>query len=190
MLYKLLSNSMQHDRKVEVISLSDRGQLGDKIEALGIRVSTIGMQSGIPHPLAIFRLTRLLRQQKPTIIQTWMYHSDLIGGWLGRHILKVPVVWNVRSNIVPFAKDKRTWLSVRVATQAPELRHLSKRFESLMYSLLRPAIVPWGIVENGSVEPGEGANILPGYGNKLRCHLRGLTFKVTGDARQGGLGRE
>ena len=110
MLYKLLSNSMQHDRKVEVISLSDRGQLGDKIEALGIRVSTIGMQSGIPHPLGIFRLTRLLRQQKPTIIQTWMYHSDLIGGWLGRHILKVPVVWNVRSNIVPFAKDKRTYL--------------------------------------------------------------------------------
>ena len=56
MLYKLLSRINRERFAPVVISLIDRGTFGDRIEALGIPVYTIGMKRGIPTPATIGRL--------------------------------------------------------------------------------------------------------------------------------------
>lgn len=52
----------------------------------------------------IVRLFFLIKKIKPDIIQTWMYHADVIGGVVGK-ILGHKVIWNIRnSNFHPKTK--------------------------------------------------------------------------------------
>ncbi|NLX01643.1 MAG: hypothetical protein GXY40_03830 [Syntrophomonadaceae bacterium] len=48
----------------------------------------------------------MIKQEKPDIIQTWLYHSDLLGTIAAR-ILKIPVIWNLRCVDMDFKKYSR-----------------------------------------------------------------------------------
>lgn len=142
MLYKLLSHMSRERFQPVVVSLIDRGTLGDPIETLGIPVYTIGMKPGLPTPLALWRLIRLLRQLKPDIIQGWMYHGNL-AALLAALILKdIPIVWNIRQSLYSLADEKPgtavvirlcAWLS-KLATkilynsQASAIQHEKRGF--------------------------------------------------------------
>jgi len=96
MLYKMVSCLDRSQFQNSVVSMTDRGSLGDKIEAMQVPVFTLGLRRGIPDPRALFRLLRLLRTERPHILQTWLYHSDLLGLAAGR-LARVPVIaWNIR----------------------------------------------------------------------------------------------
>jgi glycosyltransferase involved in cell wall biosynthesis len=46
--------------------------------------------------IGVWRLVLFLRRERPTILQTWLYHADLLG-LLAAKLARVPVVaWNVR----------------------------------------------------------------------------------------------
>ena len=91
-------------------SLTDEGLFGSRIKELGISVYTVGMRRGRISCTGIKYLSEILKKKSPAIIQTWMYHADLIGGLIGKQSTKAPIVWNLRADIMPFAKDKRTYL--------------------------------------------------------------------------------
>ncbi|MBN1312455.1 MAG: glycosyltransferase [Anaerolineae bacterium] len=96
MLVKLLSHMDSERFTNVVISLTDRGTLGDCIDALGVPILTLGMRHGLPDPRGIGRLVKLLRQEKPDILQTWLYHADLLGT-ISARLARVPVLcWNIR----------------------------------------------------------------------------------------------
>lgn len=79
-----------------VVSLTDRGQLGGQIESSGVVVHALGMKRGRLDLLALPRLVRLLRSIKPTIVQSWLYHADLLST-VAMSFLRSPIlVWNVR----------------------------------------------------------------------------------------------
>lgn len=79
-----------------VVSLTDRGQLGEQIESSGVAVHALGMKRGQPDLLALPRLIRLLRSIKPTIVQSWLYHADLLST-MAMKFSRLPIlVWNVR----------------------------------------------------------------------------------------------
>ena len=109
MLYKLLSKLNPEIFSSEVISLTDEGLFGAKIEELGISVYSLEMKRGRINCSGISYLSKILKKKSPAIIQTWMYHADLIGGLVGKGSTKAPIVWNLRADIMPFAKDKRTY---------------------------------------------------------------------------------
>jgi len=79
MLHKLLSSKECSGGDVEVLSLGNDGPMEERIAALGIPVRGLGMHRGVPDPGAVFRLAHWLRQRKPDVLQTWLYHSDLVG---------------------------------------------------------------------------------------------------------------
>jgi len=108
MLYKLLTEMRSEGFETQVISLLDRGVVGPRIEALGIPVISLGMRRGVPDPRALFRLARLLRGLAPDLVQTWMYHADLIGG-LAARLAGVPhLVWNIRHSDLDRHRVKRS----------------------------------------------------------------------------------
>lgn len=84
-------SSIQH----VVIGMLD-GAVGDRIRRHGVPVHTLGMERGRVNAHALVRFLRLLRREKPSIVQTWLYHADLLG-LLAIPVLRVPVVWNIRS---------------------------------------------------------------------------------------------
>jgi len=98
MLQKLLEGIDRGKFSPHVISLTDIGEIGTRIAALGIPVEALGMRRGIPDPIRILRLARRLRQVKPDIMHAWMYHADLMGGSAAR-LAGVPVViWAIFSS--------------------------------------------------------------------------------------------
>ncbi len=109
MLYKLLSRMNRDLFSNQVVSLSGKGPMAEKIQALGVPVQALNMPRGIPDPLGIWRLARLIRSHHPDVIQTWMYHADLIGGLAASIARNGPVVWNIRhSNLHPKENKKTT----------------------------------------------------------------------------------
>src|ERR1700704_688097 len=80
MLYRLLGRMDTIQFKNEVISLTNLGSLADKIRMAGVPVRALMMKKRTPDPFAFVRLLHWIRDSKPQIVQTWMYHANLIGG--------------------------------------------------------------------------------------------------------------
>lgn len=116
MLYKVLSQMNRNTFRAEVISMLDAGTLGEKIARLGVRVRTLNMRPGIPDPRALWRLVQLLKEQPPDLIQTWMYHANLMGGIAASLAQGIPIIWGIHhSNFDPQKSKRRTVWTMKAA---------------------------------------------------------------------------
>jgi glycosyltransferase involved in cell wall biosynthesis len=110
------------DYQHSVISLTDIGEVGQQLKNQGISVEAMGMRSSLSVFLILWRLTRMLRVMSPDIVQTWMYHADLLGGLAARFAANRNVIWGVRTTDVRAGGSTQTavvrrlcaWLSYRV----------------------------------------------------------------------------
>ena len=106
MLYKLLSRMERAEFDTEVISLTNDGPIADKIKALDIPVHAIGMKRGSPSLIGLLKLTLFLRNKKPDLIQTWLYHSDLVGGLAGKFAGNIRTYWSIRQSNIEVDSNK------------------------------------------------------------------------------------
>lgn len=95
-LYRLVT----HDKDNEhiVVSMMDGGKYGPLLKNAGIKVYCLNMESGKALPQAVLKLLRLLRKINPDIVQTWMYHADLIGGLVAKLLRVKKIFWNIRQS--------------------------------------------------------------------------------------------
>ena len=92
----------------KVISLTEKGAVGLELEASGITVQAMNMSRALPNPLSLFRLSSMLRKWRPDVIQTWLYHGDLVGGLAAKLAGRRRVVWNVRHSNLDPRHDRRS----------------------------------------------------------------------------------
>lgn len=119
MLYKLLSVQDRVLFKSEVVSLTDIGPIGKRIRQQGILVRCLGMRRGLPNPSAVLKLAMWLRHSKPDVIQTWMYHADLVGGIAAKLAGDIPVIWGIRHSNLEAGSNKRSTIwTARVCARA------------------------------------------------------------------------
>jgi glycosyltransferase involved in cell wall biosynthesis len=103
MLYRLLSNFSAAYENI-VISMTDKGIIGSRIESLGIKVYTLNTNKGIPNLFAFSKLLRIVRRERPAIMQTWLYHADLFGLFASK-LSSIPLIlWNIRCSCVDTKK--------------------------------------------------------------------------------------
>ena len=98
----LSMNRGRFDNKV--VSLTNLGQLGGDIQASGVPVFSLQMRRGIPNPLGIWRLFRLVKKERPQVLQTWLYHADLLGLLVGKLVRVSAITWNVRCSEMDMAQ--------------------------------------------------------------------------------------
>lgn len=84
----------------EVISLTDLGLIGKDLREAGIRVYTLNMRSTLSIFSIYFSLKKLLKEMKPDIVQTWMYHADFLGGIAAKHVGIKKIIWGIRTTDV------------------------------------------------------------------------------------------
>jgi glycosyltransferase involved in cell wall biosynthesis len=96
MLAHIASCSDRHRFRSVVVSMTGPGRMGSLIEAEGITVRSLGLRRGAPDPRGILRLLRTLREFRPDILQTWLYHADLLGVIAKQLGPTTRLVWNVR----------------------------------------------------------------------------------------------
>jgi glycosyltransferase involved in cell wall biosynthesis len=106
MLLKLLERLDRQRFSAYVISLTNLGELAPRIEALGIPVAALGMRPGLPSPSGFIRLVHLLRNLRPDVVHTWMYHADLLGGLAARIAGVSAIGWCIRNSNLDRDKTK------------------------------------------------------------------------------------
>lgn len=114
MLEKLVRTMDRRAFPCQVASLVPGGVVGDRIRGLGIEVEDLSLSRGRPRPGAVLKLARLLRDFSPQVVQTWMYHADLLGLAAARLARTGKVAWNIRcSDLDLSAYSRMTALTVR-----------------------------------------------------------------------------
>ncbi len=105
-LFHLLARQDRARFAPSVVTLLDGGHVRPAVEALGVPTRSLGLTRGVPNPLAVGRLAAWLRDEPADLVQTWMYHADLVGG-LAAKAAGVPVVWGVHHTDLPPHATKR-----------------------------------------------------------------------------------
>lgn len=106
MLLKLLSHIDRVEFQTQVISLTTKGNIGHRIEALGIPVLALDMQPNQIPWRSLLTLRKLLKEAKPDIVQTWMYHADLLGGLAAKSNGIKCIVWALRNSDLSADRNK------------------------------------------------------------------------------------
>ena len=96
MLLKLLTYMNPDSFSNRVICLTKPGRVGEEMKKRGIALETLDMPLGRLTTTGVFKLWRLFRFETPMILQTWLYHSDLLGLIFGRLTGIEHIVWNIR----------------------------------------------------------------------------------------------
>ncbi|MFJ1469494.1 glycosyltransferase family 4 protein [Massilia orientalis] len=119
MMLKRLIESQKENPAYEhiVVSLTDIGSIGAEIRRLGTQVYSMGMRSGLDSFSVLLRLRGLIRKYSPDVVQTWMYHADLLGGLAARLAGKKNVVWGIHSTDVRAGGSRATILVMKICAK-------------------------------------------------------------------------
>jgi glycosyltransferase involved in cell wall biosynthesis len=98
--------------KHEVISLSGHGYYCDIIAGQGIKVTVLNISSFGSLLRSFFVLIKHIRSAKPDLVQTWMYHADLLGGLAAKFAGIKMILWGVHST---FLNPQETKTSTKAA---------------------------------------------------------------------------
>lgn len=137
-----------------VISLMDEGKYGPLLKRAGITVYCLDIPRGLLTPGGIWRLARLLRRHRPNVVQTWMYHADLIGGLMARLVGIRRVCWGLHNSNLDADKTKKAtilvarfnafisrWVPIRIISCSQQAASVH---QALGYPADKFAIVPNG----------------------------------------------
>ncbi|MDQ5767418.1 glycosyltransferase [Thiothrix subterranea] len=154
MLYKLMAHTDRHRFEPIVISLDGEAELSNRIRAHGIDVYSLDMHHNITAGWQIFKLTQLLRNLQPDIIQGWMYHGNLAASLanlsLGNHHA---VLWNIHHALPALNKEARTtrWVIELAAKRSSTPEHIiyntylsADQHTALGYDDQRSLVIPNG----------------------------------------------
>lgn len=84
--------------RASVISLTDDGRYGPLLRQLGVEVQSMHMKAGRVPLIALHRLSSLIRQEQPDVVQCWMYHANLLGGVSARLAGIHNIAWCIRNS--------------------------------------------------------------------------------------------
>ncbi len=83
------------DTDIKIVTLKQSGTLLNEFEQLGISVISLNVNSILNIPAAIYKYLSIIRDFKPSIVHSWMYHANIFAGLLS--FFSAPVIWSLRS---------------------------------------------------------------------------------------------
>jgi glycosyltransferase involved in cell wall biosynthesis len=115
MLSRMVSAMDRENFENEVVSVTDILDLAPRLRSVGVRVRALGMKAGLPNPLLVMRLAQWMRESRPDVVHTWMYHANLVGGIAARFARNIPVVWGIHQSALDPRVDKQRTIFVNRA---------------------------------------------------------------------------
>ena len=106
-LYNLLRGGLAGNFISHIISLSDEGTIGPRIEALGVPVTVLGMSNGWPTPSGLVKFRRIIKSFRPDLVHGWMYHGNLAATLACAFAPNRPILaWNIRHSLYDLGCEK------------------------------------------------------------------------------------
>jgi glycosyltransferase involved in cell wall biosynthesis len=128
---------------VSIVSLTELGVIGPKLQSHGYKVYALGLSGLLSLAPTLIRLVKLFKQIKPDVVQTWMYHADLLGGLAARVVKCRKIFWGIRCTQVPIGSRMTyavmkacaklsTWLPHKIVcvAEAARLSHIEYGYEA------------------------------------------------------------
>lgn len=107
-LLRLITSSRGRPYSHSVIALTPGGGMRQRFADAAVDVIELDFKR---NPLVAFiRLIKLISRRQPDIVQTWMYHADLLGGVAARLAGCTNVIWGVRTTDVQAGGSRATTL--------------------------------------------------------------------------------
>lgn len=98
-----------------VISMMDNGKYGELLKNENLSVYTLNMSAGKLTFSGVVSLYKIIKKLKPDIVQTWMYHANLIGGIVAKIAGIKKIVWGIHhSNLDKTHNKKSTIFIVKI----------------------------------------------------------------------------
>lgn len=92
---------------VEIVSLIPRNDFSELLRSSGVSVRSLGIARGRYDPRALLRLIRLLKESKPPVVCTFMFHANVLGR-VAAKLAGVPVIVSSIRN----ARFGRRWAEI------------------------------------------------------------------------------
>lgn len=113
-LYRVVSDKTSlHEHYV--LSLSDDGFYGNLLRSQGIKVTSLRINSFSSLTIGFIKLFKLIKSNKPDVVQTWMYHADILGGLAAKFTGIKKIYWGVHST---FLNPEETKFFTKLAVKA------------------------------------------------------------------------
>jgi glycosyltransferase involved in cell wall biosynthesis len=109
-LYRLCKYNKSNEHIV--ISMMDKGKYGQLLENENIKVYTLGMPTGKLTFRGIVNLYKLINKFNPDIVQTWMYHANLIGGIIAKFSGIKKIVWGIHHSSLDETHNKKSTIFI------------------------------------------------------------------------------
>ncbi len=158
MLEKLLLAGRRIDPQIEqsVICLGETGVVGERLLQAGVRVQALRLRGSVPRMCKqLFHLTRELGDRDSSVVvQTWLWHADLLGGVCARLAGNRRVLWNLRNSMPGLAGTKLSsrgvaylcaglsrWVPMRIVCNSAAALHAHA---GIGYSRAKCLVIPNG----------------------------------------------
>lgn len=185
-LFRLCAYHSQHDHIV--VSMQGSGKYGEPLVKAGVELLTLNMSPGNFSFLGIIHLFRFLKYKQPDVVQTWMYHADLIGGVVARLAGFSKVVWGIHNTNLDSRRTKFktravarvcAWLSGLVPAKVVSCSHRGVlEHIKLGYSAEKFAVVPNGYdVSHFSFDPVAREEIRKSFNIEQNTFLIGMVAR-------------
>lgn len=153
LLCRLIAASSTETEHI-VISLGGLSYYGPRLLASGVEVHTLEMPAGRVTFSGLLTLRRIIRAFSPDVVQTWMYHADLLGGVVARWAGIRAVCWNIRnSNLVAgkssFSARAAAKICAHISSRVPARiiccsEQAAKLHQSIGYQANKFVVIPNG----------------------------------------------
>jgi len=155
MLKRLVEEQSAQRDFMSIVSLTNLGKIGEQLQAQGFTVYTLNMAGKLGLLIAFWRLCKLLKELRPDVVQTWMYHADLLGGlaayfcgirrivW-GIHCSKLPIGRPLTKVVMLICAKMSSWLPAKIicVAEAAKANHIEYG-----YAKHKMTIIPNGFSE-------------------------------------------
>lgn len=109
-LFRLITNDLENDHSV--ISLSDLGKYGPLLINKKIEVVCLHMNNLRNIFRGLMRLVLIIKKGPYDLIQTWMYHADLLGGIAAVVAGNLKICWGIRNTTLVLGSSKQKTILV------------------------------------------------------------------------------
>lgn len=117
-LFRLVSSDTQSGNQHTVISMMGQGIYASRLQRIGCTVHCLNMPRGRITLRGLMAMHHCLRTLQPDVVQTWMYHANLVGGLIARLAGIRNIVWGIRQSNLDQDKNSRlTLLIIRVSAR-------------------------------------------------------------------------
>ena len=114
-LARLLTHMDRRRFHHHVVSLLRPGPVADTLVQAGIDVTSLNLPSGRISLSGFRRFRRMIRDLAPALVNSWLYHADLLSTAALLPASRIPLVWNLRASHMDMRRY--SWVS-RATRQA------------------------------------------------------------------------